>query len=51
MNPPLDAPRARRVSTTTVEGVGRNGGRVRPPLADLTESELAELTTLVNKIS
>ncbi|MEU1683734.1 MULTISPECIES: 5-dehydro-4-deoxyglucarate dehydratase [unclassified Micromonospora] len=31
--------------------VGRDGGRVRPPLADLTETELAELTTLVEKIS
>ncbi|GHJ55999.1 putative 5-dehydro-4-deoxyglucarate dehydratase [Nonomuraea sp. TT08I-71] len=31
--------------------VGRDGGRVRPPLADLTETELAELTTLVEKVS
>ncbi|MEV0722616.1 5-dehydro-4-deoxyglucarate dehydratase [Micromonospora purpureochromogenes] len=31
--------------------VGRDGGRVRPPLTDLTETELAELTTLVEKIS
>jgi 5-dehydro-4-deoxyglucarate dehydratase len=31
--------------------VGRDGGRVRPPLTDLTEGELAELGALVNKIS
>jgi 5-dehydro-4-deoxyglucarate dehydratase len=31
--------------------VGRDGGRVRPPLADLTEAELAELTALVDKVS
>ncbi|MFU8874250.1 5-dehydro-4-deoxyglucarate dehydratase [Micromonospora sp. SL4-19] len=31
--------------------VGRDGGRVRPPLSDLTASELAELATLVEKIS
>jgi 5-dehydro-4-deoxyglucarate dehydratase len=31
--------------------VGRDGGRVRPPLSDLTETELAELTTLVAKVS
>ena len=31
--------------------VGRDGGRVRPPLTDLTEAELAELTTLVAKVS
>ena len=31
--------------------VGRDGGRVRPPLTDLTEAELAELTVLVNKVS
>ncbi|MGY1720677.1 5-dehydro-4-deoxyglucarate dehydratase [Blastococcus sp. SYSU DS0552] len=31
--------------------VGRNGGRVRPPLTDLTEAELAELTALVSKVS
>ncbi|MEU4448965.1 5-dehydro-4-deoxyglucarate dehydratase [Actinosynnema sp. NPDC050801] len=31
--------------------VGRNGGRVRPPLSDLTEDELADLTTLVRKIA
>jgi 5-dehydro-4-deoxyglucarate dehydratase len=30
--------------------VGRDGGRVRPPLTDLSEAELAELTTLVDKI-
>ncbi|MCZ2805425.1 5-dehydro-4-deoxyglucarate dehydratase [Modestobacter sp. VKM Ac-2983] len=31
--------------------VGRDGGRVRPPLTDLTEAELAELTTLVQKVA
>jgi 5-dehydro-4-deoxyglucarate dehydratase len=31
--------------------VGRDGGRVRPPLTDLTEAELAELTALVDKVS
>ncbi|MCV2487795.1 5-dehydro-4-deoxyglucarate dehydratase [Geodermatophilus sp. YIM 151500] len=31
--------------------VGRDGGRVRPPLTDLTEAELAELTALVEKVS
>ena len=31
--------------------VGRDGGRVRPPLTDLTEAELSELTTLVSKVS
>jgi 5-dehydro-4-deoxyglucarate dehydratase len=31
--------------------VGRDGGRVRPPLTDLTPAELAELTTLVEKVS
>ena len=31
--------------------VGRDGGRVRPPLTDLTEAELAELTTLVGKVA
>lgn len=30
--------------------VGRGGGRVRPPLADLTGDELAELTDLVGKV-
>ncbi len=30
---------------------GRDGGRVRPPLTDLTEAELAELTTLVQKVA
>ncbi|TDC10645.1 5-dehydro-4-deoxyglucarate dehydratase [Nonomuraea longispora] len=30
---------------------GRHGGPVRPPLQNLTEDELAELTALVNKIS
>ena len=28
-----------------------SGGRTRPPLTDLTEAELAELTTLVSKVS
>lgn len=31
--------------------VGRDGGRVRPPLSDLTDAELAELTALVDKVS
>ena len=31
--------------------VGRDGGRVRPPLTDLTEAELAELATLIAKVS
>jgi len=31
--------------------VGRDGGRVRPPLSDLTAAELADLTTLVQKVS
>jgi 5-dehydro-4-deoxyglucarate dehydratase len=31
--------------------IGRDGGRVRPPLTDLTEAELAELTTLISKVS
>jgi 5-dehydro-4-deoxyglucarate dehydratase len=31
--------------------VGRPAGPVRPPLSNLTEDELAELTALVNKIS
>ncbi|MGY1620772.1 5-dehydro-4-deoxyglucarate dehydratase [Geodermatophilus sp. SYSU D00965] len=31
--------------------VGRDGGRVRPPLTDLTEAELDELTALVGKVS
>lgn len=31
--------------------VGRDGGRVRPPLTDLTAAELAELTALVSKVS
>ncbi|HEX2133902.1 MAG TPA: 5-dehydro-4-deoxyglucarate dehydratase [Actinophytocola sp.] len=31
--------------------VGRDGGRVRPPLTDLTTDELADLTTLVRKIT
>ena len=31
--------------------VGRDGGRVRPPLTDLTEVELAELTTPIAKVS
>ena len=30
--------------------VGRDGGRVRPPLTDLRPSELAELTALVEKV-
>ena len=30
--------------------VGRDGGRVRPPLTDLTAAELAELATLVGKL-
>ncbi|MGY1632802.1 5-dehydro-4-deoxyglucarate dehydratase [Geodermatophilus sp. SYSU D01186] len=31
--------------------VGRDGGRVRPPLTDLTATELDELTALVGKVS
>ena len=31
--------------------VGRDGGRVRPPLADLTAAELADLTSLVEKVT
>ncbi|MGR6319882.1 5-dehydro-4-deoxyglucarate dehydratase [Micromonospora soli] len=31
--------------------VGRDGGPVRPPLSDLTATELAELTALIEKIS
>lgn len=31
--------------------VGRDGGRVRPPLTDLTEDERADLATLVQKVS
>jgi 5-dehydro-4-deoxyglucarate dehydratase len=31
--------------------VGRDGGRVRPPLADLTEDERTELKALVGKVS
>jgi 5-dehydro-4-deoxyglucarate dehydratase len=31
--------------------VGRHGGRVRPPLTDLTEDERAELATLVQKVA
>lgn len=31
--------------------IGRSAGPVRPPLTDLTESELAELTDLVKKVS
>jgi 5-dehydro-4-deoxyglucarate dehydratase len=31
--------------------VGRDGGRVRPPLTDLTDDERAELATLVQKVS
>jgi 5-dehydro-4-deoxyglucarate dehydratase len=31
--------------------VGRNGGRVRPPLTDLTDAERDELTALIAKVS
>jgi 5-dehydro-4-deoxyglucarate dehydratase len=31
--------------------VGRDGGRVRPPLTDLTDDERAELTALIEKVS
>jgi 5-dehydro-4-deoxyglucarate dehydratase len=31
--------------------VGRDGGRVRPPLTDLTDDERAELATLVQKVA
>lgn len=34
-----------------LKAVGRDGGPVRPPLTDLTEPELAELTALINKVS
>jgi 5-dehydro-4-deoxyglucarate dehydratase len=30
--------------------IGRNSGPVRPPLMDLTEVEIAELTALVQKL-
>jgi 5-dehydro-4-deoxyglucarate dehydratase len=30
--------------------IGRNSGPVRPPLTDLTEAEMAELTALVKKL-
>ena len=31
--------------------IGRNGGPVRPPLTNLTQSELADLTALIEKVS
>jgi 5-dehydro-4-deoxyglucarate dehydratase len=31
--------------------VGRDGGRVRPPLTDLTADERADLATLVAKVA
>ncbi|MCT2584443.1 5-dehydro-4-deoxyglucarate dehydratase [Actinophytocola gossypii] len=31
--------------------VGRDGGRVRPPLTDLTPDELADLTALIKKVT
>ncbi len=31
--------------------IGRDGGPVRPPLTNLTESELADLTALIQKVS
>jgi len=34
-----------------MKAIGRSAGRVRPPLTDLTEAELQELTALVHKIS
>ncbi|WP_336203977.1 5-dehydro-4-deoxyglucarate dehydratase [Nonomuraea sp. LPB2021202275-12-8] len=34
-----------------LKAVGRPAGPVRPPLQNLTDGELAELTTLINKIS
>ena len=47
--------RARGYAVSIVKGgltaVGRDGGRVRPPLTDLSEAELADLTTLVQKVS
>jgi len=30
--------------------IGRNSGPVRPPLTDLTEAEIAELTALVKNL-
>jgi 5-dehydro-4-deoxyglucarate dehydratase len=30
--------------------IGRNSGPVRPPLTDLTEAEMAELSALVAKL-
>ena len=30
--------------------IGRDSGPVRPPLTDLTEAEMAELTALVKKL-
>ncbi|WP_166655434.1 5-dehydro-4-deoxyglucarate dehydratase [Actinorugispora endophytica] len=34
-----------------LDAVGRHGGAVRPPLTNLTEAELGELTALVKKVS
>ncbi|WP_346618405.1 hypothetical protein [Blastococcus montanus] len=31
--------------------VGRDGGPVRPPLSNLTEADLADLTLLIQKMS
>lgn len=33
-----------------MKAIGRNSGPVRPPLTDLTEQEMAELTALVKKL-
>ena len=41
----------RAYSRRSVDAVGRHGGRVRPPLTDLTEDERNELTALVGKVS
>jgi 5-dehydro-4-deoxyglucarate dehydratase len=47
--------RAKGYAVSIVKGgltaVGRDGGRVRPPLTDLADHEVAELATLVDKIS
>ncbi len=43
---------ARRCSISAVlPPVGRPAGAVRPPLVDLTEAELSDLTDLVKKVA
>ncbi len=34
-----------------LNAIGRHGGRVRPPLVDLSEAELDELQALIGKIA